>query len=410
MRFNSVLLVHLGLSLAVTPSAFGALFTGLGDLPGGAVSSQALGISGDGTTVFGRSNTPDTFKGFVWQLTSGMSLFELPQTSERGPREWVAAASFDGSTIAAYQQSGPTSGVGFVVSGGAIVEEFDDTPNADAIVQGLSSDGSVAVGTGRNGNRFEAFRWTLAGGVEPLGFLPAPEPFLSSRAYGVSADGSLIVGGSTSFPQGEEAFLWTQEDGITGLGDLPGGVEQSQARAVSADGTTVVGSAHNERGRTSFYWTREAGMVALHPLGGPVGRSVKTLDASDVSGDGSAIVGTSIDPGSRRTAFIWTKDLGVRNLQRVLVNDFGLSQSLQGWYLRSATAISDDGLVIAGTGYGPDGNLQAWVAIIPEPSSGATWLLGVLLSVVSNRRYFFRRSIQLHAQSSILLAGREQRL
>ena len=42
-----------------------------------------------------------------------------------------------------------------------------------------------------------------------------------SRAYGVSSDGSVVVGGSSS-TSGTEAFRWTSS-GMVGLGDLPGG-------------------------------------------------------------------------------------------------------------------------------------------------------------------------------------------
>ena len=41
----------------------------------------------------------------------------------------------------------------------------------------------------------------------------------SVSAHDVSADGSIVVGNSLS----REAFLWTKEDGMVGLGDLPGG-------------------------------------------------------------------------------------------------------------------------------------------------------------------------------------------
>src|SRR5438876_4812270 len=85
-----------------------------------------------------------------------------------------------------------------------------------------------------------------------LGHLPGD--FYGVCAYGasrcsfataVSADGKVAVGLSTS-AAGEQAFRW--ESGVmTGLGDLPGGDFSSAAYGVSADGSVVVG-----RGVPSF--------------------------------------------------------------------------------------------------------------------------------------------------------------
>ena len=40
----------------------------------------------------------------------------------------------------------------------------------------------------------------------------------------------------------------------------------------------------------------------------------------------------------------------------------------EGWTLEEANAISSDGRFIVGTGTNPDGNIEAWVATIPNPS------------------------------------------
>lgn len=49
----------------------------------------------------------------------------------------------------------------------------------------------------------------------PLGFLPSSE---ESFAKAISADGTTVVGTS-----GVEAFRWTAAEGMVGLSDLPGG-------------------------------------------------------------------------------------------------------------------------------------------------------------------------------------------
>ena len=75
----------------------------------------------------------------------------------------------------------------------------------------------------------------------PLGDLPGRS--FNSLAYGVSADGSLIVGFGTS-ALGREAFLWTSDAGMQTLRELliAGGAtgltgwRLTQASAMSADG------------------------------------------------------------------------------------------------------------------------------------------------------------------------------
>jgi probable HAF family extracellular repeat protein len=75
----------------------------------------------------------------------------------------------------------------------------------------------------------------------------------SSWAYGVSADGSVVVGWLTT-PQGDRAFRWTASGGMQDLGTLGG--DYSEASGVSADGAVVVGGATNAAGYyRAFRWT-----------------------------------------------------------------------------------------------------------------------------------------------------------
>jgi probable HAF family extracellular repeat protein len=113
----------------------------------------------------------------------------------------------------------------------------------------------------------------------------------------------------------------------------------------------------------AFRWTQQTGMVGLGDL--PGGTFNSTADG--ISADGSIIVGTSTT-GLGDEAFIWDSGNGMRNLRDVLVNDYGLGAALTGWQLIGAV-ISADGHTFAGSGINPDGNTEAWVATVPEPSS-----------------------------------------
>ena len=89
------------------------------------------------------------------------------------------------------------------------------------------------------------------------------------EAWGVSADGSVVVGQGhwgNSWSD-REAFRWTTA-GMVGLGDLPGGSFQSAAFAASSDGSVVVGLGYSELGEEAFRWTSDGNMIGLGDLAG----------------------------------------------------------------------------------------------------------------------------------------------
>jgi probable HAF family extracellular repeat protein/parallel beta-helix repeat protein len=201
---------------------------------------------------------------------------------------------------------------------------------------------------------YEAFRWTASNGMIGLGDLSGGE--YESRAYAVSADGLVVVGYSKS-ASGEQAFRWTESEGMLGLGYLSG--ELSQAYGISADGSVVVGRANSLEGAVAFRWTDSEGMVSLGDL---PGGSVSGV-AYDASTNGSIIVGMSNSVDDFE-AFIWDEDNGIRNLQDLLIDNYHLD--LTGWHLRCAYGISDDGLIIVGSGYNPQGQREGWIAVLTK--------------------------------------------
>ena len=190
----------------------------------------------------------------------------------------------------------------------------------------VSADGSVVVG--KSGN--EAFRWNKEDGMVGLGYLPGGS---SSFAYGVSSDGSVVVGNSSTDTGNPEAFRWTEEGGMVGLGYLPGD-NQSNAYDASADGSVVVGHSSNwpTYGSEAYRWTSTDGMIGLGHLAGGI-----VSEAWGISNDGSVVVGNSKN-ADYWEAFRWTKEGGV----------VGLGHPLD--YLMSfATGISADGSVAVGS-------------------------------------------------------------
>jgi probable HAF family extracellular repeat protein len=169
-----------------------------------------------------------------------------------------------------------------------------------SVARGVSNDGSVVAGYSKYDNYNRAFRWTRAGGMQNLGTLPL---FTYSEGYGISADGTKVVG--TAFyvvPYGgsRRAFLWVAGSGMRDLGHLEGSPESS-AFAISGDGSTVVGWGHTYRYEIrASRWTQGTGMQNLGTLGGNESR------AFGVSYNGHRVVGWSYNPLRETWAFWWT--------------------------------------------------------------------------------------------------------
>jgi probable HAF family extracellular repeat protein len=134
---------------------------------------------------------------------------------------------------------------------------------------GVSADGSVVVGYATTpSDNTHAFRWTQAGGMQDLGVLPGGT---NSFARGVSADGSVVVGYSNITGASFRAFRWTQAGGMQDLGVLPGG-PGSYASGVSADGSVVVGGGELVGGNSirALRWTIKEAPATYTPPGNNV--------------------------------------------------------------------------------------------------------------------------------------------
>jgi probable HAF family extracellular repeat protein len=181
---------------------------------------------------------------------------------------------------------------------------------------GVSTDGSVVVGSSTNANGIsEAFRWTQATGMVGLGILPGANFDNFTTATGVSADGSVVVGAGaflSSSSSGFRVFRWTEGTGMTILENLLGGGSlRSAANGVSADGSIVVGNANGANGLEAFRWTQATGMVGLGYLSF-IG-SFDSSSAAEVSADGSVVVGVSSSINGDE-AFRWTEATGMVGL------------------------------------------------------------------------------------------------
>ena len=342
------------------PALASPSFQGIGIL-GGCESSQALAISADGRVVVGNATHSANMMywqyGFAWTAATG--LIGLPEFTSGTGHTWPQAASADGTVIVG--RSGDRACQWQRASGATwnVLEISGCYSGTDAY--GVSADGKVIVGQAVP--PIQAFRWTETEGVQMLGTLGGAG--YSSVAWAVSADGSVVVGRSGS-SLGDQAFRWKAGEGMTGFGDIGGEPFGSYARAVSSDGSEIVGG-----GRQPFLWTASGGIESMGNL---------PTDPKAISADGLFVVGKQLD-----YAFLWDETQGFRNLKDVLQDDCQLD--LTGWTLTSANGISADGLTIVGVGTNPAGQTEAWVATLPEPATFALLALGGLLLRRRPRRF-----------------------
>lgn len=365
-----------------------ASFMGLGDLPGGIYSSNAKGVSPDGSIVVGNSISSAGIEAFRWSKSTGMrGIGDL----SGGKFESVArATSTNGSTIVGRGtsiKSSPneeafrwTEATGMVGLGDLQGKPF----RSDAY--SISADGSLIVGRSWvTGSDQKAFLWSKADGMVDLGYLPGGGNV--SEAYGISGDGLVVVGWSASENR-LEAFRWTKSTGMVGLGGFSSGADgivnaRSFAYNVSADGSTIVGRA-GVCGK-AFRWKKETGMVAISGCNGR---------ANAASNDGSRVVGQAISLGVKE-AIIWDETNGTRKLEEFLTNDLGID--LMGFKLQEACDISDDGTVIVGWGTNSKGFQEAWIVKInPAPTTRLIWLLisGFIVISIFIGLFIYRRKIK----------------
>ena len=96
-----------------------------------------------------------------------------------------------------------------------------------------------------------------------LGDLPGGK--FHSFADGLSDDGSVVVGYSEYSADGidREAFLWTEDTGMVGLGRLD--FRFSKATDASADGSVIAGYVDFPGPRQSFRWSEAEGIEIIGP-------------------------------------------------------------------------------------------------------------------------------------------------
>jgi probable HAF family extracellular repeat protein len=327
-------------------------------ISGPSSSTATFELSADGSVAVGISN------GVAWRWSVDGGLQPLTPANSR--YTFGAAVSADGSTVVSSLLN-PDSGYGEAARWTADSDwqflgglpEGGEIDSQLSTGYGVSGDGSIVVGLAWLPNgRAEAFQYTDADGMVGLiGGLPS----YSSRASKISADGSTIVGwyGSQSFDRRPTRWINGGDPDLF-LGDVLG-----EATAANSDGSFIVGGAiaNGAFSRTAFIYSDGSGWTDLGVLD-PTDLFSQSF-ANGVS-DSGTVVGWSGDPlgfGDALTGFVWTVDGGMVSATDYLAA-YGVNVPAN-YLIDTVTCISADGTVLGGQAI--DTNAMAyvaWVAVI----------------------------------------------
>jgi probable HAF family extracellular repeat protein len=361
-------------------------------LPAGSSGGSVQGLSQNGLVAVGATGTGAVTPGFTWTATGGRVDFGLQPGMPA--HTFAADVNSGGETIVGWMMgtSVPQQRAYRRMDSGPL-ESLGVLPNETrSLANGVSGDGTIVVGNAEHdvpgpfpGTGGQAFRWTQGGGMQGLGYL-SPNGY-RSQAYGISRNGSVIVG--TSQSNGafgpEEAFRWTTAGGMERLPNLPNAPFPSyQARAANGNGTVIVGECSSPISGTTraVRWTT-AGVQDLGSVPGYLRSFAYAVDDS-----GSVIGGTTYS-GLPTAAFVWTPTTGMTLLSDYLTG-FGLSLP-NDYRLEELYVVSGDGMTFGGLARNLTSNVpEGFVATIPSPGTAVALLLAPLVHA-RRRRSGIRR-------------------
>ncbi|MEM6914484.1 MAG: hypothetical protein AAF511_10970, partial [Pseudomonadota bacterium] len=221
---NAVAFLSLGLLLTATPASAAPIkyhIQGLGDIAGGETASRAFGVN-DAGQVVGYSFSASGQEAFVWDAENGMQgLGDLAGGSFMSDARAINNA---GTVVGRSQSAGGLQGFTWdSVNGLSGLSELSGG-GFNSMAFAINDSGVIAGRSDGPGNITQAVRWDMSGQIEGLGFLK-DQTF--SEAWGINEDGEIVGQGTVN--NGFASFIWSEEDGMRSLADLPGGEFLSDA-------------------------------------------------------------------------------------------------------------------------------------------------------------------------------------
>jgi probable HAF family extracellular repeat protein len=218
------------------------------------------------------------------------------------------------------------------------------TSDAWSNAWGVSADGSVIVGdSGTSEDALHAVRW-VNGTPQAL-----PAASGTSTARFSSSDGSVAIGLATT-AAGNVLVRW-DAGGTATVAIPPAGTSVDTIAAINPAATAAVGSLSSGGNRAPYVWTLSDGFTVLPEDGRELDYDLS--EARDVSDDGAVVVGalraSVISNGEPPTrGFLWTAEHGMSFIEDLLTEGGFTNQGIF-----EVSALAGDGKRILATGVSP---------------------------------------------------------
>lgn len=346
-------------------------------------------VSDDGSTVVGQlwrkqpipndvPNLPTGSYGMIWTREGGIEALAAQLGTARGMD--IIDIAGDNETMVGNRQYYVPVVDDFYLEAIKLTRD-SRTPLAppsgytSASASYISRDGQVVVGRATKGYDLEfdvddeqtAVYWDEQNNVHQLegnGFIPVD-------AYGVSANGSVMVGPATGYLR---SFRWTPGTGGQLLPLLSPQHTRSVVWDISADGRWSVGwsgtSGTQPLELQAVRWDGFSEPVPLLPPQNGWGSR-----AVEVSDDGSIILGTLYPSNDFEDLVValWTEETGFVPLEDLLMEKYELGAQFAGWDLDvegNSFDMSGDGRFILGVGMNPQEESQFYLVDLSTGISG----------------------------------------
>lgn len=413
------------LAAITLPASAQTTLTGLGITPANLTITD---ISSDGTAVVGITGSQSTGSIYLWTTTN--PTFTLISAVGNGGNcdvsnggAYISATlpnPANGNAITAARWSASSGQWTFLP--GLLAQSGTSLSSASDI----SADGQAICGLGWiTASKSRAYRWDPVNGTVDLGAL---NPLSNTRADGISADGNTITG----FDSDPGTGVWRATKWVGGVESLIGCLNPvdpingpSQGYAVSADGTYVVGESstgistpQNWNENHAWRWDAVNGQIDIGttPVD-PFGWGNHSTVPTGVSADGRTVVGFSgiNQPGTPRPMFIWREGSGMFLIKSYLVS-LGVPQAAS-WTISSVAGISADGRVLCGAGRNASNVSEPWMVVLAPTSEtyctaktnslGCTPAMNAtgIASVTSNLPFTLGASNVINNRSGLLYYG-----
>jgi len=334
-------------------------------------NTSITALSGDGRVAVGYA---DSATATTWTWTQETGRVDILNAAPAGQMRWADSVSRDGNTVVGF-----TGSLASIRSPGT-ADQTVAPPSGYRGVQarGVSANGGTLVMNLIATTRERVAFWDRTGGYTIMPNVTASENY--AVPFALSDDGNTIVGISgvqigNNDPT-HSGTVWRRDGAVASLRSLPGTQDETRAFAVSADGSIIAGDSLGIR-TEACYWTSPTQSVGLGVLPGFSDSSVLALDSA------GTILGGSSRFGPFSTAFIWTQELGMVTAASYLAGR-GL-QIPAGWNLRSVTAISADGTTFGGIASSATTPETAFIARVPATGL-ALFPFAVALTMARRRR------------------------